>query len=92
MLQVTKLTGPAGSGKSVALEAIHNAMTSQGRQCLALSGDGRPESTILAIQRHVNTHDRFLPVVVLDDASEDLVDLITASVSSMGFLYAAITG
>jgi DNA repair ATPase RecN len=92
MLQVTKLTGPAGSGKSVALEAIHNAMTSQGRQCLALSGGGRPESTILAISRHVNEHDRFKPVILLEDATDDLVERITASISQPGFLYAAVIG
>lgn len=90
MLQVTKLTGPAGSGKSVALEAIHNAMTAQGRQCLALTGGGNDESTVMAIQRHIWGHDRFLPVILLDNVSEDLVAMITASVSRPGYLYAAM--
>lgn len=90
MLHVTKLIGPAGSGKSIALEAIHNAMTSQGRQCLAISGESTPLGIEQAIRQHVNSHDRLLPVILLEDATHDLVDRITASISSMGFLYAAI--
>ena len=95
MLQVTRITGPAASGKTTALQAIHDAMTSQGRRTLSISGGARPEYIVKSVQHALFNeppHDAHPLVVLLDEATEPAIKLLTDSITRPCYLYATFTG
>lgn len=95
MLKVTRITGAAASGKTTALQAIHDAMTSQGRRTFSVSGHARPESVLSSVQHALlggPLHDAPPLVILLDEGTEATIKLLTETITQPCYLYASIIG